>query len=98
VDVHARVTASKHEDSILAVLGVDGCAGERAGLFEQILAKGGSGVNEEKLRVERNKLEARVGRLTDELEGIRGTWAWGCLRWLFKLERWIRCRSGGSRL
>jgi hypothetical protein len=98
VDVHARAKASKHEEAILGVLGVDCCSGERAGLFEQILAVPGAGNgNAEKLRVERDKLEARVGRLTEELEGIRGTWAWGCLRWLFKLERAIRCRSGGRR-
>jgi hypothetical protein len=98
VDVHARAKASKHEEAILGVLGVECCAGERAGLFEQILAVPGAGNgNAEKLRVERDKLEARVGRLTEELEGIRGTWAWGWLRWLFKLERAIRCRSGGRR-
>jgi hypothetical protein len=98
VDVHARAKASKHEEAILGVLGVDCCSGERAGLFEQILAVPGAGNgNAEKLRVERDKLEARVGRLTEELDGIRGTWVWGCLRWLFKLERAIRCRSGGRR-
>jgi hypothetical protein len=98
VDVHARAKASKHEEAILAVLGMDCCAGERAGLFEQILGKAEvRGGEEVKLRAERDKLEARVGRLSEELEGIRGTWAWGCLRWLFKLERSIRCRSGGRR-
>jgi len=98
VNTHARAKASKHEEAIVGVLGVECCAGERAGLFEQILAVPGAGNgNAEKLRVERDKLEARVGRLSEELEGIRGTWAWGCLRWLFKLERAIRCRSGGRR-
>lgn len=98
VEVHARAKASKHEEAILAVLGMDCCAGERAGLFEQILGKAEArGGEEVKLRAERDKLEVRVWRLTEELEGIRGTWAWGCLRWLFKLERSIRCRSGGRR-
>ena len=98
MDVHARAKASQHEEAILGVLGVDCCAGERAGLFEQILGKAEArGGEEVKLRAERDKLEARVGRLSEELEGIRGTWAWGCLRWLFKLERSIRCRSGGRR-